>query len=212
MPKGRVDLLIVAVDHFRKTDPVLARVIDVIGDINLRYRPVNFEAFVRIIINQQLSNMAASTIFGRLQNLVESRRITPESVLSSDLVSLKECGLSRAKIQYILGLATHFINDPNFISKLRKMKGDEVLAALMSIRGIGVWSANIFRMFYLKDLDVFPYGDVSLKKAITLLYGVEFESKGLAAEQLVFSWSPYRSIASLYLWKWMDQGKPKNSQ
>jgi len=211
LPKGRVDLLKVAVDHFRKIDLVLSGVIDVIGDMNLRYRPANFEGFVRIIINQQLSETVASTIFRRLQNLVQSRQITPEALLSSDPALLKECGLSYRKIEYILGLATYFADDPNFISKLKKMEGDEVLSTLMSIRGIGVWSANIFRMFYLKDLDVFPYGDVSLEKAINLLYGGKFENKKFNPEQLVSSWSPYKSIASLYLWKWLDQGQPNIS-
>lgn len=205
-------MLVQAQKHFKLVDPVLSSVADVLGEIDIRYRPANFEAFVRIIVNQQLSNKAANTIFGRIREFSFNKRLTPEILNQIGCKQLKECGLSKSKIEYILGLASHFMENPNYLSQLKMMNEDEVVKSLTSLRGIGIWSSNIFRLFNLRQQDIFPYGDVSLEKAIYLLYGIKMDKKYRGADELIALWSPYKSIASLYLWEWLDQGQPELSK
>ena len=195
--------------HFRDVDPVLGSVVDIIGNIKLRYRPANFESFVRIIVNQQLSNRAAKTIFLRIKTLASPKRVTPESLEKIGYEKLKGCGLSKGKTEYVLDLAGTFKKNPGYITKLKKMDTDEVLESLTSHRGIGIWSADIFRLFNFRQHDVFPQGDASLEKAISLLYGINIDKKYSGIEDLICLWSPYKSFASLYLWEWLDQGQPE---
>jgi len=202
------NMLEVAQNHLRKVDPIMGSVVEVVGDISLRYRPANFEAFVRIIVNQQLSDKAAGTIFNRIRKLFVNGRISPKKLLELDASQVKSTGLSNAKLTYILEIARHFIEKPNFIKQLRKMDDDRALDVLISLKGIGIWSANIFRMFHLRHADVFPYGDVSLERSILLLYGIEIDRKHRGAEDLISLWAPFRSVASIYLWEWLDQGQP----
>ena len=205
-------MLLEAQSYLKGVDPILGSVVDVIGDIKLKGRPANFDAFVRIIVSQQLSNKSANTIFKRVKALFPRKRITPEFLLHLGFDRLKGCGLSKSKTEYVLGLAEHFIKIPNEVSRIRRMEDVDALKTLTSLRGIGTWSASIFLLFNLKKPDIFPYGDVSLEKAISLLYGVKPKKKYTEVEGIISLWSPYRSLASLYLWEWIDRGQPELSR
>lgn len=198
-------ILLKARKHFEIVDPILGKVTKIIGEFELEYKPASFEALVRIIVNQQLSGKAADTIFTRLIQSLPNNNLTPEILLDVGFEKLKRCGLSTAKIGYILGLANYFAESPGFIKELEKMSYNDAFNKLTSFKGFGAWSANIFCMNYLKCFDVFPHGDVSLERAVKLLYGSDKET----TVKRIASWSPYRSIASVYLWRWLDGGQPK---
>ena len=128
---------------------------------------------IRIIAGQQLSSAAAYTIYRRLKQKFEDSVITPAMILNSSKEQLLTCGLSNTKARYITLIAQEFADQPNLIEELRGMSSEEVLATLQNFEGIGIWSASIFALFYVHHPDVFVWGDVSLKKAIRLLYRKE---------------------------------------
>ena len=168
-------------------------------------REANFESLIRIIAGQQLSSAAAYTIYCRLKQKFEDSVITPAMILGSSKEELLTCGLSNAKARYITLIAQAFEEQPNRIEELREMSAEDVLETLQRFKGIGIWSASIFALFYLHHPDVFVWGDVSLKKAIRLLYEEEDLSEP-QIEAIIQPWRPYRSTACLVLWKWLDKG------
>lgn len=198
-----------AKSHLSQSDPIMEKLIFTLDELEISYREPSFESLIRIIINQQLSNKAASTIFGRLHKLYSNKKFTPEDILKTNIDQIRSCGLSNAKTRYIQGIANHLIENPLFIEKLKKMPTEDAYSSLLKLKGLGPWSVNIFLMFNLKQGDVFPYGDVSLHKAIFLLYGKEIDNKNKGAEAIISKWSPYKTIASLYLWHWIDSGQPE---
>ena len=141
--------------HLSESDPVLRIVIQHLQPQSPEPREANFESLIRIIAGQQLSSAAAYTIYRRLKQKFEDSVITPAMVLSSSKEQLLACGLSNAKARYIALIAQKFAEQPNLIEELRGMSSEEVLATLQRFKGIGIWSASIFALFYLHHPDVF---------------------------------------------------------
>ena len=191
--------------HLSESDPVLQVVIQHLQPQPPEPREANFESLIRIIAGQQLSSAAAYTIYRRLKQKFEDSVITPAMILDSSKEELLTCGLSNAKARYITLIAQAFEEQPNRIEELREMSAEDVLETLQRFKGIGIWSASIFALFYLHHPDVFVWGDVSLKKAIRLLYEEE-ELSEPKIEAVIQPWRPYRSTACLVLWKWLDEG------
>ena len=191
--------------HLSESDPVLQVVIQHLQPQPPEPREANFESLIRIIAGQQLSSTAAYTIYRRLTQKFEDSVITPAMILGSSKEELLTCGLSNAKARYITLIAQAFEEQPNRIEELREMSAEDVLETLQRFKGIGIWSASIFALFYLHHPDVFVWGDVSLKKAIRLLYEEE-ELSEPKIEAVIQPWRPYRSTACLVLWKWLDEG------
>ena len=191
--------------HLSESDPVLRVVIQHLQPQPPEPREANFESLIRIIAGQQLSSAAAYTIYRRLTQKFEDSVITPAMILGSSKEELLTCGLSNAKARYITLIAQAFEEQPNRIEELREMSAEDVLETLQRFKGIGIWSASIFALFYLHHPDVFVWGDVSLKKAIRLLYEEE-ELSEPKIEAVIQPWRPYRSTACLVLWKWLDEG------
>ena len=191
--------------HLSESDPVLRVVIQNLQPQPPEPREANFESLIRIIAGQQLSSAAAYTIYRRLTQKFEDSVITPAMILGSSKEELLTCGLSNAKARYITLIAQAFEEQPNRIEELREMSAEDVLETLQRFKGIGIWSASIFALFYLHHPDVFVWGDVSLKKAIRLLYEEE-ELSEPKIEAVIQPWRPYRSTACLVLWKWLDEG------
>ena len=191
--------------HLSESDPVLQVVIQHLQPQPPEPRTANFEALIRIIAGQQLASAAAYSIYRRLKQKFEDSVSTPAMILGSSKEELLTCGLSNAKAHYITLIAQAFEEQPNLIEKLRKMSAEDVLEALQRFKGIGIWSTSIFALFYLHHPDVFVWGDVSLKKAIRLLYEEE-ELSEPQIEAIIQTWRPYRSTACLVLWQWLDEG------
>lgn len=150
------------------------------------------------IVNQQLSTQSAEAIRKRL---FEKFEITPDSLLDADDENLADVGLSRQKIDYIRSAAQHFQEDNLSLEKFSEMSDEEVIEELTDIHGVGVWTAKMFMISVLAREDVFPVEDLGIRKAMEKLYGIE-DRESMNEKSL--DWKPFRSKASLYLWKALD--------
>ncbi len=193
--------------HLRASDPVLRGLIDSIGPENLgdrrRGRPRDhYAVLVRTISGQQVSTAAAAAIYGRLTARYDGRAPTPDEVLAEDPEELRAAaGLSRAKVTYLRSLAEHVLDGSLELERLNTLPDEEVTAELVAVRGIGAWSAHMFLMFHLERPDVLPVGDLGIRRAVMLTYGLE-EMPALArVSEIGEPWRPYRTLACLFLWR-----------
>ena len=164
-----------------------------------------FDVLVASIIGQQLSVKAADTIEARFRGLVSG--LTPESVRALDPLVMREQGLSHSKIAYIHNLADAFLAGDIDAEELEQLPEKDISERLTAVKGIGPWTAEMFMIFGMGRPDVWSPGDLGLRKAVWALFG---EEANLTAVSNV--WSPYRSYASLYLWKLWDDEKPQAPQ
>lgn len=175
---------------------------DRLGDPR-RGRPTDpYGALVRSIVGQQLSTTAARAIFARLTDRYGGRTPTPVEVLEDDPEELRAAaGLSHAKVSFLRSLAEHVVDGSLELGRLDQLPDDEVKAALVAVKGLGPWTADLFLMFQLQRPDVFPVGDLGIRRAIKLAYGLDAMPTPAEAEALAEAWRPHRSLASLFLWR-----------
>jgi DNA-3-methyladenine glycosylase II len=194
-----------------KSDPVLGRAMRQHGEFALKLKRgrTPFSLLTRAVINQQLSNKAAATIEARLIAALGGV-LTPEGVLAAGLERLRGVGLSRAKSMALQDLAGRTLDGtiPSF-RKLSHMSDDTITEHLTQVRGIGLWSAQMFLIFSLARPDVMPAQDLGVRKGFQLLY----RHRELPSTQAVLShaeiWRPWRTVATWYLWRAADgSGKP----
>ncbi|HET7047731.1 MAG TPA: DNA-3-methyladenine glycosylase [Solirubrobacteraceae bacterium] len=196
-----------AVAALRAADPVLARVIDELGadgpgDLGVGRFGDHYGALVRSIVGQQLSTRSAQAIYGRLTDRFGGRTPTPVEVLEDDPDELRESvGLSHAKTAYLRSLAEHVLDGSLDLEHLDRLPDQEVIAALTAVRGIGPWSAEMFLIFRLGRPDVLPVGDLGIRRAFMLHYGLPELPSAAEMERIAEPWRPYRTLASLYLWR-----------
>lgn len=181
-----------------RNDPELAELVEEHGELELERSENPFERLVISIVNQQLSTQSAAAIRERL---FEQFDIEPEVLLEADEEKLNDLGLSRQKIDYIKSAARHFIDDRLDMEKFESMSDDEIIDELTDIHGVGVWTAKMFMMFVLAREDVFPVEDLGIRRAMEKQFGIESRQEMMEKAE---DWKPYRSIASLYLWKLVD--------
>lgn len=171
-----------------------------------RIRPIKkslyFEDLVDAICSQQLSNKAARTIFDRIKNLLGGN-INPDIVLKKKDEDLRSCGLSYAKVSYVKDLALKVKRGDLKLKSLDKISDEEVIEELVSVKGIGRWTAEMFLMFSLGRPDVFPVDDLGIKKGFEKVTGKKFE-KIKSSKFAKKHWSPYQTVASWYLWRSLE--------
>lgn len=160
-----------------------------------------FTSLARAIVGQQLSVKAASTIWGRVEKLIGE--VNPENVLKVEDQQYRGAGMSWAKAKYLLSLASDVKNKKIILENLHNISNEQVEKKLVELKGIGPWTAEMFMMFTLNRPDIFSIGDMGLKNAIQNLYGID-KSEEEKIIKLSQTWSPYRTIACLYLWKSLD--------
>lgn len=163
-----------------------------------------FSTLARAIVGQQLSNRAASTIWDRVVRSVGGV-VTPTALLSLEHDVLRACGLSRAKVDYTRDLASRILAGDLVPSCWPSMEDDHVLRELTAVRGIGRWTAHMYLIFHEARLDVLAVDDAALLRAASHLYG---RGHPLTPQELVDvskPWQPWRSVASVYLWGFIDQ-------
>jgi 3-methyladenine DNA glycosylase/8-oxoguanine DNA glycosylase len=200
----------VAATHLRAADPALARVIDAAGPLDPQHGGRPYEALVRSILYQQLAGPAAATIERRLLALYgdESRTPTPAQLLATDLDTCRSAGVSRQKAGYLLDLAAKtqagVVGD-----HLIDLSDDEVAAQVMQVKGIGRWTADMLLIFCLGRPDIWPVGDLGIKNAVMRLHGHAAHLSPADLQAMAEPWRPYRSVASLYLWRWLDMRLPE---
>jgi len=196
----------------RAADPVLGRLIDALGEPKLPAggpdRPdggEHYAALVRTIAGQQLSVRAARAIWRKLLDRFDGRAPTPEEVLAADPEELRAAaGLSRAKVSYLRSLADHVVSGELELDRLGELTDDEVVAELVAVRGIGEWSAHMFLIFQLDRPDVLATGDLGIRRAVELAYGLPGLPKPAELVELAEPWRPHRTAACRYLWRSLD--------
>jgi DNA-3-methyladenine glycosylase II len=181
-----------------RRDPVLGRLIRAQGTAVREPRPDYFYSLARSIIGQQVSVAAAAAIFARLQ---AATGLEPDRVLGTSEEQLRSLGLSRQKIGYIKDLAAKFAEDPGVYEHLDKLSDEDLIRELTAVRGIGVWTAQMFLMFTLVRLDVFAPDDIGLQRAMQALYGWQKLPPRVEIEAAAEKWRPYRTVAAWHLWQ-----------
>lgn len=185
---------------FLRKDPILSTIIDSVGDYTLKKRNHHFAVLVESIISQQLATNAAEAIFQRFKNLYP-KFPTAGEILSTRRTKLRSVGLSGMKIEYLKDLARYIEEGKLNMRSLSKMNDEDVISHLTQVKGIGRWTAEMFLIFSLGRHDVFPVGDLGLRKGVQMAFSLPDLPKPKDAEKLGERWKPYRSIATWYLWK-----------
>jgi len=195
--------------HLRRKDSVMRELIKRLGPLDLearrRGRPTDpYGMLIRSIVGQQLSTKAAASIYGRLTELWGGRTPTPQELLDSDPEAIRAAGLSRPKVAYLRSLAEHVISGELELDRLEELSDDDIIAELTAVKGLGVWTAHMFLVFFLSRPDVLPVGDLGLRRAFETLYELPSIPSAEEMERLAEPWRPYRTLGSLYLWHSLD--------
>lgn len=192
-----------AILHLKKSDPVLAAIIERIGPYRIQYGEPTFHSLAEAIVYQQLNGKAAETIFKRFADLA-GMPLTPEGILKLTDGQMRAVGLSKQKSSYLKDMAERAMRGELDFSRLHDMSDAEVIEHLTQVKGVGVWTAQMFLMFTLKRANVLPVGDYGVQNAIRRHYRKRKLPKPAQMEKIAKSWEPYRSVACWYLWKSMD--------
>jgi len=197
-----------AVRHLKRVDPVLARVIEIVGPCRLESRRegTHFQALVRSIVFQQLSGKAAATILSRFNGLYPDNTPSPEAVLATSDAQLRAVGLSRQKIGYMRDLASKVTQGTLPLDAVDSMDDDDLIAHLVQVKGIGRWTAQMFLMFRLDRRDVLPELDLGIQNAIKRVYRRRKRPTPKDVRRIGAKWSPHSSVASWYLWRSLENG------
>jgi DNA-3-methyladenine glycosylase II len=191
-------------------DETMAALIERVGQIDLEKRlerrgeerPADaYGALLRAIVGQQLSTKAARTIYLRVLDIFGGTTPSPEQLLEASEEDLRGAGLSGRKVEYVRDLASHVLEGELELDRLDDLSDERAIEEIVAVRGLGQWTAEMFLLFHLRRPDILSGGDLGIRKAIQMEYGLEEMPSPTEVERLGERWSPYRSLASLYLWE-----------
>jgi DNA-3-methyladenine glycosylase II len=196
-----------AVATLARSDPAMAGLVERFGELSVDTRrrrrpPVDaYGMLLRSVIGQQLSVKAAATIYDRVLELFGGATPPPQALLDADPQALRDAGLSWRKVEYVRDLAAHVLSGELELDRLEELGDEEVIAEITAVRGFGVWSAHMFLIFFLERPDVLPTGDLGIRRAVQVAYGLEELPTPAELEALAEPWRPHRTLASIYLWE-----------
>lgn len=182
----------------------MAAIIQRVGKFTLEYTEPGFETLVRSIVYQQLSGRVASVIFSRLHAAAGEERLTPAGIMKLRPERMRKLGLSGQKTLYIRELAKHTRRGSVVFEALPGFDDAGVIEHLTRVKGIGVWTAQMFLMFALRRPDVLPVADLGIRTAMKKAYGLDDLPKPPEIEKIAAAWKPYASIACWYLWRSLE--------
>jgi len=191
-------------------DPKMGALIERVGEIDIatrlrrrsEERPADaYGALLRAIVGQQLSTKAARTIYGRVLDLFGGTTPSPEKLLEASEEDLRACGLSGRKVEYVRDLAAHVLDGELELDRLGELSDEEAIAEIVAVRGLGQWTAEMFLIFHLERPDVLSGGDLGIRKAVQIEYGLKEMPPPARVLEIGEVWRPHRSLASLYLWE-----------
>ena len=186
-------------------DSRFLRLIDEFGYPTFKGENNYFEALIRNIIYQQLSGKAAQTIYNRFLALFKTTQYpSPDEILITPFENLRGAGLSNQKVTYILDLSKKYVDGTLQLDELDGKSNKDVSAQLIKVKGIGQWTADMFLMFTLNREDVFPLGDLGVKKGVAIIENLPELPTEKHMEEISEKWQPYRTIAAWYMWKLVD--------
>ena len=194
-----------------RRDRVLKKLIGTYPGIHLRRRSDPFTTLARAIVGQQISVKAADSIWRRFVATVAPDakstafpRLDPRTVAASGIAPLRNCGLSERKAEYLRDLASHFASGALDPKAWRKLDDEALIAALVEVKGIGRWTAEMFLIFHELRADVLPVDDIGLQRAVALHYHGGRRIAPAGIRKLALEWQPWRSVATWYLWRSLD--------
>lgn len=194
-----------AISHLQTVDPVMERIIRSVGPYKIVYREPDFTTLARSIVYQQVSGAAAATMIARLTEVAgRDGQLLPERILELGAEGMRPCGISRQKAAYLLDLSSRAQTGEIDFSVLRRRKDAEIVRTLTQVKGIGVWTVQMFLMFALRRPDVLPTGDLGVRNAIWKAYELPAPPSPKEIERIGTAWRPYATVASWYLWRSLD--------
>lgn len=188
----------VEINYLKSQDKKLGAFIDKIGLIKREVTPDVFTALIESVLSQQISTKAAQTVWNRMDHLLQ-HNITPHSIKAAGLDGIKGCGMSQRKAGYIVGIAEAALNGDIDFPTLHRLSDAEIIKKLTALNGVGVWTAEMLLIFSLCRPNVVSYGDLAIRRGMMNLYGLKELPKEIF-EKYKSRYSPYGSVASLYLW------------
>lgn len=192
--------LALAARELAARDPLLANILATHGDPPLWQRASGFRTLVHIILEQQVSLSSAKSMLLRLENAIQP--FTPERFLELGDERLRGLGVTRQKSAYVLHLADEIVSGRLNLKSLARLNDDQVLVRLTGIKGIGLWSANIYLLMALKRADIWPAGDLALAVAIQELKNLKTRPSPQELEAIAEPWRPHRAVAARMLWQY----------
>lgn len=192
-----------AVAHLRRHDAQMKIVIRAVGPFTMRPAKNRFELLVRSIISQQISTSAARSIRTRLYDLLENE-IVPDRIAQLSDKQIRSAGISPQKLAYLRDLSGHVAGGQLPLNQLGRLSDAAATERLVEVKGIGVWTAQMFLIFALGRLDVLPVGDVGIQNGIQKLYRLDSRPNRAAMERIAEPWRPFASVASWYCWRSHD--------
>ncbi|MCF7826132.1 MAG: DNA-3-methyladenine glycosylase [Candidatus Marinimicrobia bacterium] len=195
-----------ACQRLSESDPRLKTLIETFGPPGLERGGDPYQALVRSIIYQQISGKAARSIFNRFLAIFPGSKFpTPQELSAADLPGLRMAGLSQRKAEYVTGIGAAFL-DPHFLSdRIDDLSDRQVSEKLTGLRGVGQWTADMFMIFTLARLDVLPLNDQGILNGMQVFFELDHLPAAEEMVELTEHWKPYRSIASWYMWKVVDE-------
>ena len=197
-----------ALKHLRRADPIMRDVIRRAGPFTMRRHRNRFRALTFSILSQQISTRAAESIRARLIDYVKPDEISPESIARLTPQELRSVGLSNQKARYLLDLAQNVMRGDLELHRMSRLPDEKVIEALVQVKGIGVWTAQMFLIFSLGRPDVFPFDDLGVRVAIRNLYGLPELPNRETGHKIATAWRPFASIASWYCWRSLEFAGP----
>lgn len=186
-------------DYLSKKDSKIGDLIKKIGKIDREVNPDIFAALIESVVSQQISSKAADTVIKRIYAVLEGE-MNAEKIKKIGYDSIRSCGMSDRKTGYIIGIAETALEGGINFENLNNLSDGEVITQLSSLHGVGVWTAEMLLIFSMNRHNVLSYGDLAIKRGIMKLHGLETISKK-EFEHYRELYSPYCSVASLYLWE-----------
>ena len=189
-----------SLDTLAGTDPLVGQAIELVGYPKPRHRPKQFSTLLQIIASQQISTHAAAAVWNRLHEFLGGD-VSARSVLACSEESLREAGLSTRKAEYALDLAGKCDSGDLNLRSLRHLSDEDAIAAIISVRGLGRWSAEIYLLFAEGRADVWPADDLAIQVAFQQLHGLDERPKAKVFYPMTEKWSPHRGAGALLMWK-----------
>ena len=191
-----------AILHLKQADPILREIIERVGPYRIRHTEPDFETVVRSIVFQQLSGRSARAIFARLKEATgNGTRMAPERILSLTPAEARRVGLSQQKAKYLRDLAEKSQAGVIDFARLPRLSDAAVIEHLIIVKGVGIWTAQMFLMFALRRPDVLATSDLGIRSAIRKAYRLRALPTPARVEKLGTKWRPYRTVACWYLWR-----------
>lgn len=199
-----IDKVEAAIRHLKSADPIMNSLIDRAGPFTLKLNRDRFGMLVRSILSQQISTKAARSIRLRLDELLKPNRLSAEAIMNLTEDQLRSVGLSRQKTSYLRDLSTCVLDGRLRLERIGRLSDEEAIEQLIQVKGIGRWTAQMFLIFSLGRLDVFPHDDLIIRSSIKELYELDELPSKQRSHEIASAWKPYSSIATWYCWRLLD--------